>query len=120
MCESLSIWSDSHGKRTKMNLIAVYIPCKDKEEAKKITKHLLDKKLIACAGMWPIESFYMWKGELRNDKEYTILAKSTDEKFEDMKKEIKGIHSYEIPAIVKFKIETNEDYEKWLTNEVNQ
>ena len=37
-------------------MILIYITCKDKEEAKKISKHLLEKKLIACTNMTPIET----------------------------------------------------------------
>ena len=38
----------------------IYITCKDEEEAVKISKHLLDKRLIACSNMYPIRSMFWW------------------------------------------------------------
>jgi len=101
-------------------MIAVYIPCKDENEAGDIAKKLLEKKLVACAGMWPIRSLYTWKGEIADESETVILAKSTKENYQEIKTEVKKNHSYETPAIIKFNIESNKDYEKWLRQEVSQ
>jgi len=99
-------------------MIAVYIPCKDGDEAKNIASNLLDAKLIACAGMWQIRSLYKWKGKLKDTPETVIFAKSTEDKYEEIKKKVNELHSYEIPAIVRIPIESNKNYEKWLRNEL--
>ena len=46
----------------------VYITCKDKKEARKISRFLLEKKLIACANIFPIESMYRWEGKMVDDE----------------------------------------------------
>jgi periplasmic divalent cation tolerance protein len=43
-----------------------YITNPSKEEAKRIAKHLLDKRIIACANIFPIESMYWWDGKDQN------------------------------------------------------
>ena len=89
----------------------IYITCKDKVEAKKISKHLLEKRLIACANIFPIESMYWWKGEIEEANESVIIAKGFD--FEKIKEETKKVHSYDVPAIIKIEADSNEEYMDW-------
>ena len=103
-----------------MSLIAVYIPCGSDAEANKIAEHLLGKKLIACANIWPIRSLYNWGGELADEAEYVIFAKTKESAYNEIISEVEQIHSNDIPAIVKIKIEVNKNYEKWLKQEVQK
>ena len=89
-----------------------YVVCKNKEEAKKIAKHLLSKKLIACANIFPIESLYWWQNKIIEDKEAVLICKTT-ENFIEVEREIKKIHSYEIPCILNFDVKVNKEYENW-------
>lgn len=100
-------------------MLVVYIPCKDKEEATKISKHLLDKKLIACANLFPVTSLYIWKKNLETADEFVIFAKTTEKKYTAIKKEIGLLHSYECPCIIAWKIDkVNSAYEKWVRENV--
>ena len=51
-----------------MPLIFVYITNPTGTEAKRIARHLIKKKLIVCANIFPIESIYPWKGKIANEK----------------------------------------------------
>ena len=95
-------------------MVLIYITCKDAKEAQKISEHLLKKRLIACSNMFPIRSMYWWKGKIEKSSEIAILAKTSDGQFEKIKKEVKKIHSYEIPAIVKIQTESEENYQNWV------
>lgn len=100
-------------------MILIYVTCKDIEEAKKISKNLLEKRLIACANMFPINSMYWWEGKINEDKEFALIIKTKKEKFDEVKKEIKKIHSYKVPCIVSFDIKRgNEDFLNWIKKEV--
>ena len=92
----------------------IYITCKDKEEAKKISKALLEKRLIACSNMFPIESMYWWKGKIEEESEIVILAKTKDKNYEKIKQEVTKLHSYEVPCILKLSSDANIDYDKWV------
>lgn len=96
----------------------VYITCKDKKEARKISKFLLEKKLIACANMFPIESSYWWDGKIIDDNEYVVLGKTIAKNYDKIKKEIKKIHSYSIQCICLLKSESNKEYGLWVKKEV--
>ena len=99
-------------------MILVYITCKDKEEAKKISRHLLEKRLVACTNVHPIESMYWWEGKIQEDNEFVVIAKTKDENYSKIKEEVEKIHSYDVPCILKIDAEANEEYAKWVDEEV--
>lgn len=98
-------------------MIIAYIVCKDESEAEKIANDLLDKKLIFCANMFPINAIFNWKGKRETANETVLIGKSIEEKWQDIIKETKQLHSYEVPAILKMNIEAEENYEKWAREE---
>lgn len=100
-------------------MILIYITCKDNEEARKISRHLLEKKLVACANIHPTESMYWWENKIQNDNEFVIIAKTKGENYEKVKQEVKKIHSYEVPCILKIDAEANEEYNSWINKEVS-
>ena len=96
----------------------IYITCKDDEEAVKISKHLLEKKLIACSNMHPIRSMYWWEGKIQDEKETVIIAKTLEKNYGKIKEEVSKLHSYDVPCILKIDAEANESYDKWVNDEV--
>lgn len=96
----------------------VYITCKDDKEAKKVSMHLLRKRLIACANIFPIKSMYWWNKKIVNDNEHVIIAKTKNKRFERVAGEVKKIHSYTIPCILKIDAISNKEYERWVNKEV--
>ena len=96
----------------------VYITCKDEEEAVKISKRLLEKRLIACSNMHPIRSMYWWNKKIQDEKEVVIIAKTLEKNYNKIKEEVAKMHSYDVPCILKIDAEANESYDKWIKEEV--
>ena len=97
-----------------MGYVFVYITNPSKSEAKKIAKHLLNKKLVACANIIPIDSLYWWKGKIEKSKEHVLIVKTLERNYEKIKKEVRKIHSYTVPCIAKIKVNTNKKFGKWI------
>ena len=95
-----------------------YITCRNKKEAEKISMHLLKKKLIACANIFPVKSMYWWKNEIASEDENVIIAKTNDKNFSKVVSETKKIHSYKIPCILKINAKANKEYENWADEEL--
>ena len=100
-----------------MAFIIVYITYPNIEEANKIISHLINKKLIACANIFPVKSSFIWKGKVDNSDEIVSIAKTKKENWEKIKAEVKKMHSYETPCILKIEAEANEDFEDWVNKE---
>lgn len=100
-------------------MIVVYIACKDEEEAKKISKKLLEKRFIACANIFPVESLYWWEGKIQEGKEYIIIAKTIKTLFDEISDLVKEMHSYDVPLIEQWDVDAvDKDYLYWLNKEV--
>jgi periplasmic divalent cation tolerance protein len=82
-----------------MKLIAVYTTVNTREDARRMAKTLVDRKLAACAQVTEIESFYFWKGSLQNEPEWRILFKTTEQQYAAIEAAIRELHSYELPAV---------------------
>jgi len=62
-----------------------------------------------------IESVYRWEGKVDRQSEVLLLAKSTRDKFEELDRQVRAIHSYDTPEIVAVPAaEVSEPYLKWL------
>ena len=101
------------------DFIFVYITNPTKAEARTIAKHLIKKKLIACANIHgPVNSLYPWKGKLVDEGEYILIAKTVKSHWERVKREVEKIHSYTAPCIVRISVSSNRKYFKWLKSEL--
>ncbi len=96
----------------------IYITCKDRKEAREISRHLLSERLIACSNIFPVESMYWWKGKIVDGKECALLAKTLKKNVDRIRKEVEQIHSYEIPCIIDIDAEANKDFLDWVRKEV--
>lgn len=101
-------------------MILVLTTTNDKDIAKKIGNELLNAKLVACYSILPeMESSYWWKGEIRSEKEYQLLLKTTDDNFEKIERTIKKLHNYDLPEVISINIKhVGKDYLKWIEAEI--
>lgn len=101
-----------------MPLIIAYIPCLNDSEAEKISKNLLKKRIIACANIIKAKSLYFWKGNMMDDYESIIIAKSDKKNSKKIIEEVKRTHSYKLPCIEIIDSKANKEYEQWVKKTV--
>ena len=83
----------------KINL--VYITTGSIDEARQIGKELVSSRLAAGANIIEnIQSFYWWEGEIHDNREAIIIAKTRQELVPELIEKVKAIHSYTCPCIV--------------------
>ncbi|MDY0180069.1 divalent-cation tolerance protein CutA [Aliarcobacter skirrowii] len=98
-----------------MNITIVKTTCKDKKEAKNISKSLVKDKLAACVQMQKIKSIYFWNNKLCEDKEILLSIKTKKSLFSQVKDRILELHSYEVPQIIELEITNiSENYKKFI------
>ena len=104
----------------KEKIILVYITNPNLSTAKKVVTHLLKKRLIACANFWPVSSAYWWQSKITNGKEVVILAKTTLSNWNKIKTEIKTIHPYSVPCVIKLSAKANVEFGEWIMKNVDK
>lgn len=98
-----------------MNLIAVYTTVSSQEEARLIAKTLVEGKLVACAHISAIESFYTWDGAVQECQEFRLALKTTAARYKAVEAAILDLHSYELPDVHAVALEqVSEPYAAWV------
>ena len=94
--------------------------CRNKKEASKISGALLDKRLISCASsISGVGSRFWWAGKIDSAREVMVIVKSSVKNFRKIEKEIKKLHSYEVPEIIAVPIIAGSaDYLRWIGKSV--
>jgi len=88
-----------------MSMIAVFTTVGSLEQAQTIAGGLVERKLSACVQISRIESVYDWQGEIRNETEFRLFAKTLKERYPDVEAAILDAHPYDLPAIYAMDIE---------------
>jgi periplasmic divalent cation tolerance protein len=102
-----------------MNIYLIYITAGDIEEAKVIGKALVSERLAACVNIIDnINSMYWWEGEIQDDRETIVIAKTRDSLVPELIEKVKSMHSYDCPCVVSLPIaDGNKGFLEWVENE---
>lgn len=94
---------------------AVFVTAPSREEAKRIARALVERRLAACVQLAPIESLYLWEDAIQEEEEILLIVKTRAALFPEIEAFIREIHSYEAPQIVALPIvEGSTPYLDWL------
>jgi len=100
------------------SITIVYCTFGNLENLEKVCTFLLNNKLIACYNAFPINSCYWWASELQNDHEFVAILKTVKSKLDEINQIIESLHSYEIPCIIHWEVESNQKYSNWVQNQL--
>lgn len=91
------------------------------EAAPTLARHLVESRLAACVNLLPgVRSVYRWQGEVCEDAETLLLAKTAADRFDDLRDEVLRKHPYELPEIVAVKLsDAHPPYLRWLLSQVS-
>jgi len=96
-----------------------YLACANDREADKISKALLEKRLVACAKKFSVSSNFWWKRKLDNAKEVLVMYESEEENFDKVDAVVKKLHSYETYVLFSLPVsKTTKEVEDWLKKEL--
>ena len=99
-------------------MIIVETTFNKKEDAESIVSFLLEEKLIACATYKNVESSYVWKGTIENEKEIEVSLHTSESLFPKVIENVKEKLPYELPRITTIHpLYTLPEYEDWVNKE---
>jgi len=95
------------------------------EEAQRVARALVEKKLAACVNLIPgIRSVYRWKGAdvenaIVDEEEVLLVIKSSRALIQELTDEIERLHSYEVPEVIALQVvDGAERYLAWMNREL--
>jgi periplasmic divalent cation tolerance protein len=96
--------------------IVVLVTCGSEEEALKIANSLVEERVAACVNLVsPVRSIYRWEGKIWDEKEWILIVKTQKERFGELERAVKSLHSYSVPEIIGLPIvEGSSPYLEWL------
>lgn len=103
------------------DFIQVTTTTESKEDAERIARSMVEKRLAACAQvLGPILSTYWWQGQVETAGEWQCLFKSRIDLFEPLAAAIRAIHPYEVPEIIAIPmVAGSAGYLAWLAKELS-
>jgi periplasmic divalent cation tolerance protein len=84
----------------------LYITVADHASGRALASWLVNERLAACAHLTAVgQSFFWWEGEVQEQTEMVVIAKTRSDLVEQAIAEIAARHAYDCPCILSLKIE---------------
>lgn len=79
-----------------------------------MARALVGARLVACAQAVPIQSVFVWEGEVQHDDEVLLLLKTRADRFDTIAEWVTEHHSYDLPAITAVTLGGTSAYLEWV------
>ena len=91
------------------------------EEAEKLVRTLLDRRLIACGTLLPgARSFYRWEGKIADEQEVVVLLKTRSAVLHAIESAFVELHPYKVPELLALEVQWGlEKYLTWINDETS-
>ena len=97
----------------------VLMTAPDADVAARIARTLVEERLAACVNVVDgVRSFYRWQGEVEDDAEVLLVAKTGASRCGELAARVEALHPYELPEIVVLPVHGgSERYLRWVLSE---
>lgn len=102
--------------------IVVLSTCETEEEADRIARDLVEKRLAACVNVTSgVKSVYRWKGAVEVAPELMLVIKTSRELLPEVRTALERMHSYELPECIALPVvDGSERYLDWMEQGLKQ
>lgn len=101
------------------DVMMAYVTTASRAEALKLGRTLVEERLAACANVFDgMTAIYRWDGKTQEEDEAALILKTTAGQIERLTARLVELHSYDLPCVVAWKIETGHaPYLDWVRGE---
>lgn len=98
-----------------MDMLAVFTTVADSEQADRLARAAVERRLAACVQTEAVRSTYRWQGAIACEPEVRLMFKTTRAHYPALEALLQELHPYELPAIFALPVtEASGDYAAWL------
>ena len=102
-----------------MKPIAVITTVANADDARRLARALVERRLAACAQISQIESVFVWEDKLQQEGEYRLVFKTVASRYAALEAAIRELHPYTLPAIYAVALErVHGPYADWVEGSV--
>lgn len=100
--------------------LVVLVAAPSLNEARRLARRLLNKKLAVGVNFVHVESMSVWHGAIHEEEEILMVIKTRGEAFDELATIIKTFHPNETPEILALPItQGSHEYLDWINNELS-
>lgn len=83
-------------------------------EAQVLAELIIEERLAACVNLLDCRSTYRWEGQVHDEPEVILLAKTTDDRYPALRERVVSEHPDDVPCVERFE-ETDVlgEFEAW-------
>ena len=102
--------------------LLVLCTCPDEETARRIAAGLVGEGRAACVNIvGPVRSVFSWQGEVCDESELLLMAKTTEPAYAALEARIVELHPYDVPEVIAAPVTTGfRAYLDWVADSVTE
>lgn len=91
------------------------------DEAVKLVRALLDRRLIACGNILPaVRSLYRWEGKVADEQEVIVILKTKAARLAAIELAFGELHPYKVPELLALPVAAGlHRYLEWIDDETS-
>ena len=103
-----------------IELVVILITTATIEEARRISKALLNQRKVACVNIVPkVSSLFWWQDKIESAEENLLIVKTKASLLNEVVRLVIENHSYDVPEVIALPVAGgNQDYLEWIDEEV--
>jgi periplasmic divalent cation tolerance protein len=101
-------------------ILVVLCTCPDEATAKRIAGALVARRRAACVNLvGPVRSVFVWEGEVCDESEMLLIAKTTEEGYPALEEIVHELHPYDVPEVIAVPVAAgSRPYLDWVAGSV--
>jgi periplasmic divalent cation tolerance protein len=98
-----------------MTLFVVCTTVASREDATRLARAAVERKLAACVQISAIDSVYTWQGAVHQEPEFRVVFKTAAVRYRELEAMILAMHPYELPAVFALEVSAaSAEYQGWV------
>ena len=101
--------------------IVVLTTVASEDEAVKLVRTLLERRLVACGTLFPgARSLYRWQSKIADEREVVVLLKTRSARLDSLQSAFNELHPYKVPELLALPVSAGlGKYLEWINGETS-
>lgn len=88
------------------------------EDARRLARESITRKLAACAQVEQIESHYVWQDQVCEEAEWRVVFKTLPQALPALQDWARGAHPYDVPQLLVREEQASREYAEWVAGQL--